>query len=229
MDIDRAKQEFPMWSRQEPLRIEDMLPSHKREAKYDRFLKRYGITVVIGCAWAASMILGCCVTGTIVKRNTEREVTEQVTQEMLGNMHRYAEQQEQERIARGLLTGDASLQEAMSREADAIARAVGTMATKRQKLSMCWNILVRVDNPAYPNSVEEVVNQPQQWMFYSEENPIRDDDRELVLEQLKLWHEGRYPAGLSTEMVFAEWSQNDYVLRDTWEKSSSSTYWRFPE
>ncbi len=127
------------------------------------------------------------------------------------------------------MTGDASLQAAMDEESDAIARVIGTMTTKRMKQTMIWNILVRVDSPFYPNNVKDVVGQPQQWMFYDEKNPIRDDDKQLALEQLKLWHEGRYPAGLSANYVYGEWSTNDYVLRDNWEKNSKTNYWRFPE
>ena len=229
MEIETARREFPMWTKQEPLKLEDMLGQHRREIQMDKFLKRYGIAIIILFAWAASVMISCCITGTIVHRNTEREVTERVTHEMLGNMQSYIEQQEQERMASTFMTGDASLKAAMEAEADAIARAIGPMATKRMKQSMIWNILARVDSKSYPNSVQEVVEQPQQWMFYKSENPIRDDDRELAMEQLALWHEGRYPAGLKTEMVFAEWSQNDYVLRNTWDKTSSTEYWRFPE
>ena len=229
MEIETAKREFPMWTMEEPLKLENMLGPHRREIKMDKFLKRYGIALIVMFAWAASVMISCCITGTIVHRNTERETAERVRNEMIGNMQSYIEQQEQERMASTLMTGDASLQAAMEAEADVIARAIGPMATKRMKQSMIWNILARVDSKSYPNSVQEVVEQPQQWMFYKSENPIRDDDRELAMEQLALWHEGRYPAGLKTEMVFAEWSQNDYVLRNTWDKTSSTEYWRFPE
>ena len=104
---------------------------------------------------------------------------------------------------------------AMDQEADAIARVIGTMSTKRMKLTMMWNILVRVDSPFYPNSVSEVVAQPQQWMFYDEKNPIREDDKQLVLEQLKLWHEGRYPKTKNKK----EAKTNEYGSKPQKEKS----------
>lgn len=128
---------------------------------------------------------------------------------------------------------DVLLQAQIECEADAIARVIGKMKTKRMKLSELWNILMRVDSesPIYPDTVEEVIAVPGQWMFYEAggNNPIREDDRALAIEQLKLWHDGRYPAELSTAYVIGEWSENDYVLRDQWEKNSSTNYWRFPE
>ena len=129
------------------------------------------------------------------------------------------------------VVGDGSMQAEIEREADAIAPVIAKMATKRMKQTEVWNILMRVDSPFYPDSVEEVVSVPNQWTFFdpTEKNPIKDDDRKLAIEQLKLWHDGRYPAGLTVEHVYGEWSSNDYVLRNTWEKTSKTEYWRMPE
>lgn len=124
---------------------------------------------------------------------------------------------------------DTQLQAQIEHEADLIGRAIGPMATRRMKLSMLWNILVRVDSPYYDNTVDEVIAQAGQWMFYDEKNPIREDDRALALTQLEFWHEGRYPAELSTAYLYGRWSADDYVLRDTWEEGSNTHYWRFPE
>ena len=126
-------------------------------------------------------------------------------------------------------TEDEYLQRQIRAEADYLAKAIGTMSTKQMKLSMLWNILMRVDSPYYPNTVKEVVEQPNQWMFYSDSNPIRNNDVNLAIEQLQFWHEGRYPSNLSSTFVYGEWSEHDYVLRDTWDKSSKTNYWRYPE
>jgi hypothetical protein len=157
------------------------------------------------------------------------EVTDRLTHEWRGRMQAYMDHQEQQRMAEGLLTGEASKQAAMEVDADWLARLAGPYATKRMQRTVIWNALVRVANPDYPNTVEGVVNQPQQWMFYSETNPIKADVREMALEELKLYYDGRYPAGLSNDYVYGEWSATDYVLRDRWEKNSMTSYWRYPE
>ena len=191
------------------------------------FIRRNGILLAalalfVGWSWGISAVTA---------HRVEKEVTErlsaQYAAEYEARMEAYISQQEA--IERVL--GDGSMQAQMEREADAITQVVGKMKTKRMKLSETWNILMRVDSPFYPNTVEEVVFVPGQWMFFEPDgkNPIRDDDRALVLEQVKLWHEGRYPAGLTTDFLYGEWSENDYVLRNKWEKDSTTEYWRFPE
>lgn len=194
-------------------------------AKTERFLKRNGIMLVgfvLLIAWTWT-------TCTIAAHNARVDTTEELTAYYEAEIERTLQEYKDQQAAANLLTGDASLQAAIDAEADAMARAIGPMKTRQMKLSMLWNILARVDNPAYPNSVQDVIAQPDQWMFYSPENPIREDDKALAVEQLKLWHDGRYPAGFSNKFVYATWSQSDYVLRDQWEKSGTMNTWRFPE
>jgi len=190
-----------------------------------KFIRQYGI-LLAALGLFAGWSLGIAA---VTAHRVEKEVTERLTAkyaaEYEARMNAYISQQEA--IERVL--GDGSMQAQIDREADAIARVIGTMESRRMKLTMLWNILIRVDNPLYPDSVEDVIAQPKQWMFYSEDNPIRDDDCRLAQEQLKLWHEGRYPSGLTVEYVYGEWSTGDYVLRDRWEKNSRTQYWRFPE
>lgn len=192
-----------------------------------QFIRQYGILLAAlalfaGWSWGISAVTA---------NRVEKEVTERLSAkyaaEYEARMNAYISQQEA--IERVL--GDGSMQAQMEREADAIAQVVGKMKTKRMKLSETWNILMRVDSPFYANTVEDVVFVSGQWMFFEPDgkNPIRDDDRALVLEQVKLWHEGRYPAGLTADFLYGEWSENDYVLRNKWEKDSTTEYWRFPE
>lgn len=190
-----------------------------------RFARNNGIlliAVIILIAWTA---LVWCVSGAVKGKKVTEKLTEEYETIYEQRMQAFTE----EIVAMNTPTEDEVLERQIHKEADEIARAIGTMNSKRQKLSMLWNILMRVDSPYYPNTVTEVVNQPKQWMFYDPKNPVRDDDVDLALEQLRLWHEGRYPAGLSSTFVYGEWSEHDYVLRDTWEKNYKTNYWRMPE
>ena len=185
------------------------------------FIKRNGVLIIV----LIVLLADTGITAGVTRKNVTEELTAQYDVEYEAKIEAF----QQEWMRDHFITGEDSLNLAMDQEADEIARAIGQMKTKRMKLSMTWNILVRVDNPSYPNNVRDVVNQPQQWMFYNEDNPIREDDKQLVLEQLKLWHDKRYPAGLTSAFIYGEWSDNDYVLRDSWEKNSKTNYWRFPE
>lgn len=189
------------------------------------FLKRNLILIVGLFLLAVWTWTTCAIAAHNARVDVITELTAKYDAEYAAKLEAYKNQQQ----AASLLTGEASLQAAISLEADEIARAIGPMKTRQMKLAMIWNILARVDNPLFPNSVHDVVAQPEQWMFYSPDNPIRDDDRELALEQLRLWHDGRYPAGFSSSFVYATWSDSDYVLRDQWEKSGTMNTWRYPE
>lgn len=189
------------------------------------FARRNGILLVLLGAvilWTALVWIIAAHSATV---KTKNKLTAEYDTIYEARMQAFTE----ELVALNTPTEDEVLAKQMNKEADLIARVIGTMNSKRQKQSMLWNILMRVDSPYYPNTVEEVVNQPNQWMFYKDTNPVRDDDVALAREQLRLWHEGRYPAGLSATFVYGEWSEHDYVLRDTWDKSYKTNYWRMPE
>ncbi len=192
-----------------------------------RFWRRNGILIIAMILIALWTWVVSVISAKKAREETEARLSVQYAAEYEDKLAAYIE--EQEAVRR--VIGDESVQAQISKEADAIARVIGKMNTKRMKQTEIWNILMRVDSPFYPNTVEEVVNSPQQWMFFDPEasNPIRDDDRALAIEQLQLWHDGRYPAGLSAEFVYGEWSSADYVLRDRWEKDSRTQYWRMPE
>lgn len=190
-----------------------------------RFIRSHGIlfgAILALIIWTAIIWL---ISGAVNTRRTTRDLTAKYDAEYELRMQAF----QNELVELNTPTPDQAAEAQIRKEADLIAKVIGTMNTKQMKLSMLWNILMRVDSPYYPDSVSEVVNQPQQWMFYKESNPIRDDDVQLALEQLRLWHAGRYPAGLSSTYVYGEWSEHDYVLRDSWEQNYKTKYWRFPE
>ena len=189
------------------------------------FFRSYGIliiAIVLFIFW--TLIIWFTASG-ITKSKVTKDLTYKYDITYEQKFQEYAEQIE---IA-NTPTEDEYLQRQIRNEADCIAKAIGMMNTKQMKLSMLWNILMRVDSPYYPNTVKEVVEQPSQWMFYSDSNPIRNNDVNLAIEQLRLWHEGRYPSNLSNKYVYGEWSEHDYILRDTWDKTSKTNYWRFPD
>ena len=190
-----------------------------------RLFRNYGIAIIAILAliiWTGAIWI---ISGNISAAKTKKSLTAKYDAEYEAKMQAFQD----ELIELNTPTEDEYLQRQIRTEADLIAKVIGTMNTKQMKLSMLWNILMRVDSPYYPDTVAEVVNQPQQWMFYDEKNPIRDNDVQLAIEQLRLWHEGRYPAGLSSTFVYGEWSEHDYVLRDRWEKDYKCNFWRYPD
>lgn len=78
-------------------------------------------------------------------------------------------------------------------DAEELARVVyGTAlynSTEAQRAVM-WCIINRVESPLYPDTVEEVCQQPQQWMGYSPDTPVLDQLYDLACEVLETWEAG---------------------------------------
>jgi len=89
----------------------------------------------------------------------------------------------------------------------------------------CWCVFNRVESAQYPDTVEEVIRQPQQWMGYSDDNPVLGDLYAVAQAELTRWYsESIRP--MSAEYVFMSWSEEEIVLRDSFEESKKTHYWR---
>ena len=117
--------------------------------------------------------------------------------------------------------------DSIEREAECIAKVLyGTAqhhSTDGQR-AVVWCILNRVEHQSYPNSVIEVCEQPQQWMGYSEDNPVVEDLYDIALEVLKTWYNGGHRP-VSPDYIFLSWSSSEIVLRDKFEEKGAH-YWR---
>ncbi len=90
----------------------------------------------------------------------------------------------------------------------------------------CWCVLNRVDSPNYPGTLEEVIEQPSQWMRYSPDNQVLEDLYQIARAELDAWHkDSRRP--VSSEFVFMNWTPSRIVLRDRWETDGFTNYWRY--
>lgn len=136
----------------------------------------------------------------------------------------YKDEQEALRIA-ALQAPDVLMVE---RESKAIAKVLyGVRNNSTDDLKTCvWCILNRVDSTMYPDTVEEVIAQPKQWMGYREDNPVLEDLYQLAHETLVQWYNGdRRP--VSADYVYLNWTPSEIVLRDNWEDGSRTHYWRY--
>lgn len=116
----------------------------------------------------------------------------------------------------------------IEQEAEYIAKVIYGTARNHadsDKRAVVWCILNRVEHYAHPDTVAEVCEQPKQWMGYSSENPVLDDNYELALNELKIWHgDGHRP--MSNDYIYLSWSSKEIILRDTFEESKDTHYWR---
>ena len=243
MTADEAREEFPIWAMavmEKPVHIYDEPEWHEARdpeppfrlplpEKAREFWKKHMILIVLCICLPLGTLAACLITGSIVRRNTEAAVTDRLNHEWRGRMQTYLDEQDQQRMASQLLTGDASLQAQKEEDAQYLAKLASQYRTKRMKLSVMCNAWARMKSGLYPNTIKAVVSQPNQFQFWSDTNPVKADDKTLAMDLLDDLYAGLYPAGFGDEYIYGEWSENDYVLRNTWEKNSSTVYWRYPE
>ena len=195
----------------------------------DRLKKRYGIALIGLFVWAASMMVGCCLTGVIVRHQTEKRVRAEEAKHYEQMLADYHEQRQQEQAAQYFLSGEASREAAINQEVEAVAPVIARLSTDAQKATEAACMLARVMNPSYPNSFKEVAEQPQQWMFYDgSDKTYSDHDREIAESIVRPYMEsGKIPNGLTADMVYGAWSQNDFVLRDSYQNTGTMHTWRY--
>lgn len=113
-------------------------------------------------------------------------------------------------------------------EAEYIAKVIYGTARNHadsDKKAVVWCILNRVEHYSHPDTVAEVCEQPKQWMGYSDENPVLEDIYDLALAELKTWHNGGHRP-MSKDYIYLSWSSKEILLRDSFEESKSTNYWR---
>lgn len=116
----------------------------------------------------------------------------------------------------------------LNEEAEMLARVLyGVKDNKSDDLkTYCWCVFNRVDYSHYPDSLRDVIAQPNQWMRYDPTNPVLESLYQIAREQLDAWHTNTHRP-VSSEYVFMNWSANDICLRDVWAEGSGTHYWRF--
>ena len=165
----------------------------------------------------------------IVRHQTEKRVRAEEAKHYEQMLADYHEQRQQEQAAQYFLSGEASREAAINQEVEAVAPVIARLSTDAQKATEAACMLARVMNPSYPNSFKEVAEQPQQWMFYDgSDKTYSDHDREIAESIVRPYMEsGKIPNGLTADMVYGAWSQNDFVLRDSYQNTGTMHTWRY--
>lgn len=223
MNRNIAREMIPLWANSEEPKIPVRMQLNEKK---ERFIKRYGIFLVLMCAWTISLII--C--SAVVHHRTEKTVWAEAKAEYAVQLERYKAEQREAEQASYFLSGDASRDAAVNQEIDAVAMVIAKLSTDSQKLTEASCMLARVMSSAYPNSFREVAQQKSQWMFYDPdaENTFSQHDRDLADQVVRPYMErGVIPNGLTDKMVYGSWSPNDFVLRDSYETTTTMHTWRW--
>ena len=237
MTEEMARVELPKWAKNAVRIVEEdddpvldrrwkhEKPDSRRKIDWERLVKRYGI-VVAGAALFTlyTIVLSWCVhAGAVKQARSDMEI------EYAARLDAYKAEQARAVQAEHWLSGTASLDAAINQAVDAVAPVIAKLNTDQQKLTETCCMMARVMNKYYPNSFEEVAEQPSQWMFYDGTNrTCTDHDRELAESIIRPYMaNGTVPFGLTDQMVYGEWSTNDFVLRDSYKTTSTMHTFRY--
>ena len=230
MNFEEIRALLPLYATEEPLHEDRTTRAHMREIHVEQIKKRYGLAVAAIFIWGISMILGCCITGVVVQKRTEKRVRAEEKAHYEEMLQAHKEEQEYQKAAEYFLSGEASREAAINSEIEAVAPVIAKLSTDAQKATEASCMLARVMSPAYPNTFKEVAEQPQQWMFYDgSDKTYSNHDREIAESIVRPYMEsGQIPDGLTAEMVYGAWTQNDFVLRDSYQNTGTMHTWRYP-
>ena len=224
MTAEKARQMIPAWANEPETEKKEMI-KFNLSVRAERFVRDHMITILL----IAAMIVEGVIVGGTTAHNVRVETEERLAAEYAAQLEAYKAEQAYQQQAQSFLSGSDSLQVAINKEVDAVAPVIAKLSTDSQKATETCCMLARVMSPSYPNSFEEVAKQAQQWMFYDgTDNTYSERDRQIAESIIRPYMEsGIIPKGLTSAMVYAEWTPNDYVLRDSWETTSRMRTWRW--
>lgn len=91
-----------------------------------------------------------------------------------------------------------------------------------EQRAQVWCVLNRVDDPRFPDSIEEVVTAPYQFQGYSPSNPVEPFE-EMAREILTLWHNGERE--IPADMCFCSGDGKHQRFRTEWISTSNTRYY----
>ena len=97
--------------------------------------------------------------------------------------------------------------------------------TDEAKALACWVVINRVESSEYPDNVDEVLWQNGQFCEYSDAEPPTEKNMVIATNQVSRWRNGDIRPVPSTA-VFITVSSDGVELRDSFEETRSTGYWR---
>ena len=97
--------------------------------------------------------------------------------------------------------------------------------TDEAKALACWVVFNRVESSEYPDNVDEVLWQKGQFCEYSDAEPPTEKNMVIATNQISRWKNGDIRPVPSTA-VFIAVSSEGVELRDSFEESRNTGYWR---
>lgn len=93
-------------------------------------------------------------------------------------------------------------------------------------VTAAWGMDARTRNPSYPDTLIEVIQQPKQWLGYSSDTEVTKENYATAEKVWNTVHGADHPE-VSSDFVYASFEAEGITLRDTWEISTRTHFWRW--
>ena len=239
MTVDNLKALVPVWAAQD----EPTPPPRRTPPRFDPqdwfrdFKIKNGIGLILLFVWAASMMIGCIVTGLIVRHNTTERVTAEVTSQLRQDFQRYLDQMEQEQKAAQFLTGDASFGAAVEGLAVPMAQVIATYAqdygvTQEGLYTIGWVFCARYakNTTEFGRTPQEILEKSNAWEGKVVGHAVRPQDTELAAEISRAFLSGQYPDDYTTALTFfTREAGGKIIARNELYTGPYTVYWRYKQ
>ena len=244
---------IPMYASEDPPKHEK--PRMTETDWFRAFKTGGGLWLIILFAWAASLMLGCCITGLIVRKNTKASVTQEVTEQVKGVVRQgfedYQNNQSEEtdavkflkdagfkeylqwQMGANIKTGDASKQEAINAMVPLIADHIAGLRMDRGVTidgarTYIWGVdFSRLDSGRY-GDLQHVLEGNIEG--YTKDRGARPEDTALAQELCTDYIYKALPSKWSPDLEFAEINADGSVTaRNEWKTGSMTKFWRYGE
>ena len=97
--------------------------------------------------------------------------------------------------------------------------------TPEAKALACWVVLNRMESSEYPDNIEEVLLQPEQFCEFSDKEEPTEANFIIATNQLSRYYNGDIRPVPSTA-IFIAVTNNGVELRDDFKETARTQYWR---
>ena len=196
------------------------------------FKIRNGLGLILLFAWAATLMVGCCITGVIVRHNTTELVTAEVTSQLRQDFQRYLDQMEMEQKAAQFLTGDASFEAAVEGLAGPMAQVIATYSmdygvTQEGLYTIGWVFCARYarNSTEFGKTPQEILEKDRAWEGNVVGHAVRPQDTELAREIARAFLSGEYPDEYTTALTFFNREGTKIIARNELFTGPYTKYW----
>ena len=129
-------------------------------------------------------------------------------------------------------SGQKAKDEARKANAIMLAKDSGIWKNEAAFKTHCWNVILRVKSPLYPDSVQAVLAQPKQYEYANlDADTYQTEKVQWATEVLEQAETGQLPAYLTLYHLFEEMRNGgtDCVLHTDYDRGPSDDPWRYRE